>query len=71
MGGGGGDAFSMALCLAYTALALHSPVGRSSVISAVPPRPQDGTVLVIVLFTIVFGCVQGRLRHINDGANAP
>jgi len=26
-------------------------------IAAVPPRPQDGTVSVIVLFTIVFGCV--------------
>ena len=25
--------------------------------SAVPPRPQDGTVSVIVLFTIVFGCM--------------
>ena len=28
-----------------------------AIIAAVPPRPQDGTVSVIVLFTIVFGCV--------------
>ena len=28
-----------------------------AIIAAVPPRPQDGTVSVIVLFTIVFGCM--------------
>jgi len=28
-----------------------------AIAAAVPPRPQDGTVSVIVLFTIVFGCV--------------
>jgi len=28
-----------------------------AIIAAVPPRPQDGTVSVIVLFAIVFGCM--------------
>ena len=28
-----------------------------AVAAAVPPRPEDGTFSVIVLFTIVFGCV--------------
>jgi len=31
--------------------------GDAAIAAAVPPRPQDGTVSVIVLFTIVSSCV--------------
>ena len=35
----------------------HTHAHFYAIIAAVPPRPQDGTVSVIVLFAIVFGCV--------------
>ena len=39
-------------------------------IAAVPPRPQDGTVSVIILFTIVFGCVTDNNNNNNDRLTA-
>ena len=35
----------------------HTHTRLTAPFPAVPPRPQDGTVSVIVLFTIVFGCM--------------
>ena len=39
------------------AAAITGATAIQDYVAAVPPRPQDGTVSVIVLFTIVFGCV--------------
>ena len=43
------DPCKLADCAADIVLHTHT--------HTVPPRPQDGTVSVIVLFTIVFGCM--------------
>ena len=47
----------MAVVLAGPYASLHLTCSFCAIAAAVPPRPQDGTVSVIVLFTIVFSCV--------------
>jgi len=50
-------AFPVTAAQAWNALPSSVRSVPSAIAAAVPPRPQDGTVLVIVLFTIVSSCV--------------
>ena len=53
----GDRAFPVAAARAWNALP-PSVNSFCAIAAAVPPRPEDGTVPVIVLFTIVSSCVQ-------------